>query len=122
MFKYDSEVGLVVRGQVFTPAGHQNDALLSSMDFVRPVEKGTPVVQCAECGSLFLDDAARERHGRHFHDHWCDCGWSPPDGTVDKDEAMKSHMRTCDVWKSERQAATQQRIKQATAKPVPVMA
>jgi len=109
-FTYDEDTGLLVRGQVFILKGHRNDHLLLGMDYVRPVEKDTPVVQCAECGAIFLDEAARERHGQHFHDHWCDCGWVPSALDYDKDQAMRVHTRQCPVWASEREAAHKRHV------------
>jgi len=100
-FKYDEESGLLVRGQVIHLRGYENDRLLVTMDYMRPVAEGTPLVQCAECGALFLDDAARERHGQHFHDHWCSCGYVPPPLPADRDAEMQRHMRSCRIWRRE---------------------
>lgn len=115
-FKYDDKSGLLVRGQVFKLVGHPNDDLLLGQDFVRPVKARTPLVECSECGGLFLDDHARERHGRHFHDQWCDCGWKPaPHQSYDRDKAMAEHMRTCPVWKGERDVAAKRHLEVALA-------
>jgi hypothetical protein len=114
-FKYDRETGLLVRGQVFHLKGHVNDPLLEGMDYVRPVKKGTVLLECGECGATFLDESARERHGKHFHDQWCDCGWTPPIHVVDKDQAMRDHMKQCDVWQRERAVAAQRHLDTALA-------
>lgn len=115
-FVYDEDTGLLVRGQVFDLQGHRNDPLLLGMDYVRSVDKGTSLVQCAECGATFLDEQARERHGQHFHDHWCDCGETPPAGHYDKDQWMREHMRACPVWKGEREAAHMKHVEIAKEK------
>jgi hypothetical protein len=114
-FKYSRKTGLLVRGQVFDLEGLANDHLLAGMDYVRPVAKGTPLLECGECGATFLSDASRERHGRHFHDQWCDCGWTPDPTTVDKDQAMMNHIKVCDVWKRERAQAAQRHLDVALA-------
>lgn len=112
-FKYDEENGLMVRGQVFYLAGYENDRLLIGMDYVRPVRAGTPLVECGDCGALFLDEYGRERHGQHFHDHWCDCGWRPAVGTLDPEKALHEHIKTCSVWREERAAAAERHLKVA---------
>lgn len=114
-FKYDPTTGLLVRGQVFAMTGQRNDHLLAGMDYVRAVPKGTVVLECGQCGSLFMDESARERHGRHVHDHWCECGWTPDTNVVDKDNAMNRHIRECEVWRAERQDASQRHLKSALA-------
>ena len=103
----------MVRGQVFYLAGYTNDRLLVGMDYIRPVAPGTALVECGECGALFIDEAARDRHGQHFHDHWCDCGWRPPVGTFDADKALSEHIKTCGVWRAERAAAAERHLKVA---------
>jgi hypothetical protein len=112
-FKYSEATGYLVRGQVFHLEGAANDHLLVGMDYVRAVPASTPVVQCSECGAMFVDDAARERHGKHFHDKWCDCGWKPEAGEIDKDNAMSKHMLACPVWAGERAEAAQRHLKVA---------
>lgn len=114
-FKYDDQTGLMVRGQVFNLKGYRNDPLLEGMDYIRPVKRGTILLECGECGALFLDEQARGRHGQHFHDQWCDCGWLPPEGTVDKDQAMKDHIRRCEVWREEAKDARDRHLKVALA-------
>lgn len=115
MFKYDAETGLLVRGQVFHLKGHVNDHLLEGMDYVRPVQKGTVLVECGDCGATFIEEAARERHGKHFHDQWCDCGWTPPAHVADKDQAMTNHLRTCSLHKAEQAAAHARHLEAALA-------
>jgi hypothetical protein len=115
MFKYDGSTGLLVRGQVFHLKGHANDSLLAGMDYVRRVEKGTALLECGECGATFIDESSRERHGKHFHDRWCDCGWTPGVNVVDKDQAMRDHMKTCDIWRGEQAVAAKRHLDTALA-------
>lgn len=112
-FTYDGDSGLLVRGQVFDLKGHENDQLLVGMDYIRPVAPGTELLECGECGGLFLTEYAREQHGRHFHDHWCDCGWVPDQDVYDKDQALKDHIKTCEVWRTERARAAQRHLQVA---------
>lgn len=114
-FRYTVELGQLVRGQVFDLQGLRNDPLLVDMGYVVPVNRGTELRECGECGATFIDDGALERHGRHFHDHWCDCGWVPAADSFDKDRDMAQHIKDCPVWVSDRARAHQIRLDQIAA-------
>ena len=60
----------VDRGQIIDLVGLPNDEKLIRLGYiVETKEKSPTVLECGECGALFLEDAARNSHGRRRHPH-----------------------------------------------------
>ena len=55
------------RGQVFEMANARNDERLELLGYLKPLEKGTQLHTCAECGAEFTGIQERTAHGRKRH-------------------------------------------------------
>lgn len=104
-FGYDEETPNLDRGQVFRMHGHVNDQKLIDLRYVVPVKPKTEVVECGECGALFLDDHARTVHGDKWHSFTCECGWQAKPSQMSAAEALRRHRLSCPVSAAARDRA-----------------
>lgn len=111
-FGYDGKTGRVQRGQVFELGGHVHDEKLIRLGHVAPVEPGTPLCECGECGRLFMDDATREAHGDLYHAFECECGAVPPWEEVDKAVWLQRHRLSCSIVQAAKDKRRQEQLEQ----------
>ena len=56
------------RGQIVEMKGLPNDEKLLRLGYITEISKAKPtILECGECGAKFLEDAARDAHGRRRH-------------------------------------------------------
>ena len=59
--------GMLDMGQVVELAGFRNDEKLVRLGYLEQVRGKVVPLACRLCGGKFVDDGARERHGRRSH-------------------------------------------------------
>lgn len=58
------------RGQIVELRNARNDEKLLRLGYIAAINDRKPtVLECGECGAKFLEDAARDAHGRRRHPH-----------------------------------------------------
>lgn len=116
-FAYDDETGVLDRGQVVELRGHVNDAKLVRVHYLAPCHPGQELVQCGNCGALFIDEHARYVHGERRHRFECECGWRPASDAADPGRALAAHRARCDAAKANRDRARLEQRQAVSTQP-----